>query len=284
MAGWPAPAVDEVHLWRACLDVASEALARLGATLTEAELERSASFKFDRDRARFVAARGQLRTLLARYLDANARDIVLMEGSHGKPRLAVGPGWLRFNLSHSDGVAVFAVARDREVGVDVEQIRCDLRIDEVARHFYSARERADLAGLAEGDRLRAAFDCWARKEAYLKAVGAGMALPLDGFDVTLRPGEPVRLDRHEMNAADPRSWSLHAFDAGPGYAAAVAVEGPPCRVPRAARVFSGSKKRRDHQPKNGIGLGEAYAQLGRALRKAGRRARPQSAGRLKARR
>jgi 4'-phosphopantetheinyl transferase len=237
LAGWPAPAPDGVHLWRARLDLAPEELARLGATLSEPELERAASLRFDRDRARFIAGRGLLRMLLARYLAAEVSDIALTEGAHGKPRLAGGMGWLRFNLAHSEVVAVFAVTRDREVGVDLERIRCDLRIDEVARHFYSARERADLAGLAEGDRLRAAFDCWTRKEAYLKAVGTGLALPLDGFDVTLRPGEPVRLDRHEMNAADPRSWSLHAFDAGPGYAAAVAVEGPPCTVPRAARAF-----------------------------------------------
>ena len=234
MAGWPAPAVDEVHLWRACLDVASEALARLGGTLTEAELARSASFKFDRDRARFVAARGQLRMLLARYLDANARDIVLMEGSHGKPRLAVGPGWLRFNLSHSDGVAVYAVARDREVGVDVERIRPDFPFDEVACHYFSPRERADLASLPEANRLRAAFDCWARKEAYLKAVGAGMALPLDGFDVSVHPGEPVRL-RRGAGAAASRCWSLYAFDVGPDYAAALAVEGRLGSVPSVAR-------------------------------------------------
>jgi 4'-phosphopantetheinyl transferase len=238
VTGWPTPAVDEVHLWQARLDLAPERLARLNAALSEPESERSVRFRFDRHRARFIAARGQLRTLLARYLDARACDITLTEGPHGKPRLAGGMGWLRFNIAHSEDVAVFAITRDREVGVDLEQIRCDLRIDEVARHFYSARERADLAGLAEGDRLRAAFDCWTRKEAYLKAVGTGLALPLDGFDVTLRPGEPVRLVRHQVNAADQRSWSLHAFDAGPGYAAAVAVEGPPCRVPRAARVFS----------------------------------------------
>ena len=180
MVGWPAPAADEVHLWQSRLDVTSEELTELCATLTESELERSASFRFDRDRARFIAARGQLRTLLARYLDAEVNDIVLSEGPHGKPRLASGPGWLRFNVAHSDAVAVFAVARDREVGVDLEEIRSDFPIDVVARHFYSPRERAELAGLPEGDRLRAAFDCWTRKEAYLKALGVGLALPFDG--------------------------------------------------------------------------------------------------------
>jgi 4'-phosphopantetheinyl transferase len=217
------------------LDIGSEALARLGATLTEAELERSARFKFDRSRAHFVAARGQLRRLLARYLDADACDVVLMEGAHGKPRLAVGPSWLRFNLSHSDGVAVYAVARNREVGVDVERIRPDFPFDEVARRYYSPRERADLAGLPEADRLLAAFRCWTRKEAYLKAIGVGMALSLDGFDVSVHPSEPVRLRSHDSGAAASRCWSLHGFDVGPGYAATVAVEGSPRLVPSAAR-------------------------------------------------
>ena len=229
--------MDEVHLWRAPLDVASEAVARLGATLTVAELGRAASFRFDRDRARFVAARGQLRLLLAQYLDANAREIVLMEGSHGKPSLAVGPSWLRFNLSHSDGVAVYAVARDHEVGVDLERIRSDFQFEEVARHYYSPRERAHLAGLPEADRLFAAFNCWTRKEAYLKAVGVGIALRLDGCDVGVHPGETVRLRRRDSGAAASRCWSLHAFDVGPGYAATVAVEGSPRSVPSAARVL-----------------------------------------------
>jgi 4'-phosphopantetheinyl transferase len=229
--------VDEVHLWRAPLDVGPEAVARLRATLTVGELERSASFRFDCDRARFVAARGQLRLLLARYLDANARDIALMEGSHGKPRLAVGPSWLRFNLSHSDGVAVYAVARDREVGVDHERIRSDFPFDEIARHYYSPRERAHLAGLPEADRLFAAFSYWTRKEAYLKAVGVGMALRLDGCDVGVNPAETVRLRRRDSGGAASRCWSLHAFNVGPGYAATVAVEGSPRSVPSAARVL-----------------------------------------------
>ena len=239
--------MDEVHLWQAGLDVAPMELAQLSAMLTEAELERSNAFRFEPDRARFIAARGLLRAVLGGYLGAVAGEVALGEGPNGKPRLAGATAPLRFNLSHSDDVVVFAVTWSREVGVDLERIRFDFPVDQVARLYYSPRERADLAGLPVGDRLRAAFECWTRKEAYLKAVGMGLTMPLDGFDVTVCPGEPVRLYRHDSRrSAEQGEWSLHAFDVGPDYAAAVAVEGP-CRVPRAARLFRLASIR-DHSP------------------------------------
>jgi 4'-phosphopantetheinyl transferase len=225
------PAADEVHLWRASSDVTGDELVHLASTLTVAELERSVRFRFDRDRARFVAARGQLRALLGRYLDTRPSEITLTKGRYGKPQLDAGRGWLRFNLSHSDGVAVFAVALDREVGIDLERIRVDFPIEDIARHNYSPRERADLALLPEADRCGAAFGCWTRKEAYLKAVGTGLALPLDAIEVGVEHGAPVRL----LDSDGEGCWSIHAFDAGPGYAAAVAVEGRPGKVPIAAR-------------------------------------------------
>lgn len=230
------PIAGEVHLWRAELDVAPALLDVLGTCLNAEEMERSARFRRVLDRNRFVAARGWLKTLLARYLDAAPSEIRLAVGPDGKPRLAGGLGRLRFNLAHSDRVAVFAVAWDREVGVDVERLRPDFPIDEVARHFFSIREQADLAALPRSDRLRAAFDCWTRKEAYLKAVGTGLLRPLDEFDVTIRPGEPLRL--HDRRAPDGRRWSLHGFDAGEGYSAAVVVEGGDCRVPGVARPLA----------------------------------------------
>ncbi|MDQ6774342.1 MAG: 4'-phosphopantetheinyl transferase superfamily protein [Candidatus Dormibacteraeota bacterium] len=238
MARWAAPAAGELHLWRAALDPTPDVLARLEASLTEDERARATRFRFPRDRARFAAGRGWLRELLAGYLDLAPEEIRIVAGTYGKPRLGAGPVWLRFNASHSDGLAVFAVARNREVGVDVERIRPDFPIDEVAHHFYSAREQADLAALSEADRLRAAFAVWTRKEAYLKAVGTGLALSLDAFDVTVRPGDPVRLHGHGGGAAQARRWSLHTVDLGPDYAAAVSVEGRPRMVPAKVRELS----------------------------------------------
>jgi 4'-phosphopantetheinyl transferase len=235
VAAWPTPAGDEVHLWQSRLDVGFVELGRMATTLSEPELDRSRGFRFERDRARFIAGRGQLRMLLGGYLGIKASEIALVEGPNGKPRLAGRTARLRFNLAHSDDVVVFALAWNREVGVDVERIRSDFPVDQVARRHFSPRERRDLAGLPEGDRLRAAFDCWTRKEAYLKASGVGLTVPLDGFDVTVRPGDPVCLFRPDAESAENGHWSLHAFDAGPGYAAAMAVEGLSCRVPSVAR-------------------------------------------------
>lgn len=220
------------------MDVAPALLTRLGACLSEQEQVRAARFRDDLDRARFVAARGWLRTLLGRYLNSGASEISFAVGQDGKPEIAGGPRWLRFNLAHSERVAVYAVARDREVGVDIERLRPDFPIDEIARHFFSSRERADLAAVPDGDRLRAAFNCWTRKEAYLKAVGTGLLRPLDEFDVTVRPGEPLRLRDNGAGGAGRRRWSLHAFEAGRDYAAAVVVEGGGCTVPHSAWALS----------------------------------------------
>lgn len=233
MAPWVAPTADEVHLWQAPLDVAPEVLDRLGAALSREESARATRYRFDVDRTRFIAARGWLRSLLARYTDCAPSEIHVTEGPHGKPRLAMGQASLRFNLSHSNDLAVCAIACEHEVGVDIEHIRQDMPIEDITRQL-SPREREELAALPEVDRRRAAFDCWTRKEAYLKAVGAGLSVPLDEFDVPTGPAFSGFVLLPSGDGGQPERWTLGTFDAGPEYAAAVAVEGN-CSVPAAAR-------------------------------------------------
>lgn len=226
----PALGADEVHVWRITLEPPPAGLARLAARLSPDERRRAARFHFERDRRRFHAARGALREVLAGYLGEEPERLGFVEGLHGKPGLAQAHGGeLRFNLSHSGELALCAVSR-RELGVDIEQLRALPDAGALARRFFSADETAALEALPATERLSAFFRCWTRKEAYLKAVGAGLLQPLDGFDVSLFPeaGE-CTLDVRGRPDETAR-WSLLGLEVGAGYAAAVVATRPAWRL------------------------------------------------------
>jgi 4'-phosphopantetheinyl transferase len=217
----------DVHVWRVVLDQPAIRLQSLWEQLAPEERDRAARFHFPKDRDRFVAARGLLRVILGAYLGVDPAGLRFTKNAYGKPALAEqrGPDDLRFNLSHSHELVLYAITRGREVGIDVEWMRPDLADEEIAARFFSPREVAALRALPEPQRLEAFFNCWTRKEAFIKARGEGLSLPLDEFDVSLAPGEPAALlgtcwDPHEAGR-----WSLRALSPGPGYAAALAVEG-----------------------------------------------------------
>ena len=219
---------DTVHVWLAGLDGMKESIPGFRDTLADDERERAQAFCLPRDRDRFILARGILRALLARYLGADPQEIRLRYERHGKPALAPESALLglSFNLSHSDGLALFAITRGRRVGVDVERVREDeLSLTEIARRSFAPREARTLTALPAPARPRAFFACWTRKEAYLKARGDGLMFPLDRFDVSLAPGDPPRLLEVRGEPAESARWSLAALDAPPGYEAALAVEG-----------------------------------------------------------
>jgi 4'-phosphopantetheinyl transferase len=206
-------------------------MARLCQVLSADERDRAARFHFDRDRRRFMAGRGLLRLILARYLDRPPGSLRLSYGPRGKPALAESRGTppLRFNVSHAAGLALYAVGRDRELGVDVERIAPELEAG-IAERFFSPREVAALARVPPDRRSESFFACWTRKEAYVKAKGDGLALGLDQFDVSLAPGEPAALLHVDGDPGETVRWSLLALDPGTGYAAALAVEGAGWRL------------------------------------------------------
>lgn len=218
---------DEVHVWRAPLDLPSERLERLRGTLAPDECERAARFYFERDRRHFVAARGLLRALLGRYLKLPPDGLRFGYTPHGKPHMADGGGgeWLRFNLSHSGGVALYAFGRGRELGVDIEQVRADIEHSQIAERFFSSREVAALRDLPPRLQREAFFLCWTRKEAYIKGIGEGLSLPLDSFDVSLTPGAPASLLAVRGDAREAARWGLRDLEPGPGYHAALVAEG-----------------------------------------------------------
>lgn len=218
---WP----NEVHVWRARLDGLWSKSFEL--SLSEDDRERAARFKFEGDRHRFIMARACLRTILARYLKTNAAGLQFDLGPFGKPGLAPRQNALdlRFNLSHSHQLALIAITRGREVGVDVEFMRADFANDEVAAHFFSPTEVKQLVRMPAGIKTRSFFNCWTRKEAYIKARGEGLSHPLDQFDVSFAPDAPAGLLDSRLDPTEVSRWSFEDLSPHPAYAAALTVEG-----------------------------------------------------------
>ena len=234
-AGWvpgdaaPPLAAGEVHVWRASLAPPPDALRRLHAVLDPDERAKAERYRFPEHRERFIAGRGIQRHLLARYLGLAPEAIVYRYTPHGKPELdgpAAAAG-LRFNVSNTDAAALFAFVLRREIGVDIERLKEMPDGASIAERFFSAPENEVFRAIPDEQRDLAFFTCWTRKEAYIKAVGEGLSMPLDRFDVTLRPGEPARLLATRGDPAEAGRWTLHEIDPGPGYLGALAVEGEP---------------------------------------------------------
>ena len=226
-AGPLAAAPDEVHVWRASLRPPPGTLARLEAHLSQDERARAARFRFDEHRTGFVAGRGVQREILARYTGLAPAALAYREGSHGKPALegAAAAAGIRFNVSNSGDLALYAVTLGREVGVDLEQLKPMPDGLDIARRFFSAPENEVFAALADEVRELAFFRCWTRKEAYIKAVGEGLSMPLDRFDVAFAPGQDARILRTRGNPAEAERWTMLALEPAPGYVGAVAVQG-----------------------------------------------------------
>jgi 4'-phosphopantetheinyl transferase len=223
---WPGLTANDVHVWRAPLEPAAQALDRLAAWLSPEETDRSRRFRFSRDRHGFVAAHGFLRLAVSRYLGVDPCDLEFDAGASGKPRLAdAGSEDLRFNLAHTDGMALIAVTRGREVGVDIERIKPGFDWAELAPRYFSAPERAGLDALPAPQRSRAGYEIWTRKEAWVKAVGTGLTTDLLDFGAGPLEGEPVWLGASSRPAAAAGPWTLCTVEAGGEYSAAVAVEG-----------------------------------------------------------
>jgi 4'-phosphopantetheinyl transferase len=217
----------DVHVWSMALHVEPAESMELERCLSVHERCRADRFAFDADRARFVVGRGLLRTILARYSGAPPSEIRFRTNEYGKPSLECERdegSALQFNFSHSDSIALCALSRGRAVGVDIERERPLPALEEIAERYFSAREHAALCELPEELRRRAFFACWSRKEAYIKARGLGMSLPLASFDVSLAPDEPAMLLAVRGEPEASARWALYDLDPADGFAAALVVE------------------------------------------------------------
>ncbi len=213
---WPVPTYtpklkkNVAHVWRASLEIPAVETERLRQILAADELRKAERFRFPGDRSRFIVARGTLRTILGGYLNMKPDEVRFCYGPFGKPELAeeADGETLRFSVSHSGGLALYAVTLGREIGVDLEYIRPDLMVEEIACQFLSPMEINLLKSCPGHLRKQAFFALWTRKEAYLKALGTGLA-------------NAYALCETDVDAL----WSFTDLHIAQGYAAAVAVEG-----------------------------------------------------------
>lgn len=221
----------QVDVWRVSLDLQPDSVKSAESTLSADETERASRFHFDKDRLRFIAAHGSLRDILSRYLQCEPYQLSFSRNEYGKPFLTrkttevVTTKKIEFNLSHSGNYALIAVALERKVGIDVERIREDIESENLAARYFSPSETSELMALPAKQRVVGFFNCWTRKEAYIKAQGLGLSLPLDSFDVSLAPNESAILQATRPDPHESTRWTLLTLDVESGYAGALAVEG-----------------------------------------------------------
>jgi 4'-phosphopantetheinyl transferase len=216
---------NEVHVWCTGLCLVGRVVASLSSRLSGDEQQRASRYLRQRDQRRFTLARGWLRTILGLYLKCDPRVVEFAYGPRGKPLLADSETGLRFNLAHSEEMAICAVTSNRWVGVDVEAIRPMTELEQIARRFFCRGEVVRLLSLHPVERLQGFFNCWTRKEAYLKATGQGVAAGLDQFEVTLAPGDTPLMLSNRFAPEELQRWTLYDLQPLRGYAAALAVEG-----------------------------------------------------------
>jgi len=214
----------DIHIWRAPLDMSQAPRSLLAAWLAADESTRAARFHFQQDRDRFIAARGWLRMIAGRYLDMMPTAVDFAYSRYGKPaiRECVETVALRFNLAHAGDLALYAFTLRRDVGIDIEVIDPQFFSEAIARQFFSPREVTALLEFPVSERPHAFFDCWTRKEAFIKAQGMGLSLPLNQFEVSLEHDQPALLHT-AWDPSEAGRWSLINIDPAPGYSAALAV-------------------------------------------------------------
>lgn len=218
---------NDVHVWSASLNLPTFRVRQLAEKLSIDECIRAERFYFERDRRRFIVGRGLLRTILGCYLGIEPEQLQFCYGPHGRPSLVetLGESILNFNLSHSQDLALYAITRQRKIGIDVEYIHPIADIEQFAARFFSIREQAVFNALPANQKLTALFHCWTCKEAFVKAIGDGLTFSLNQFDVSLSPSEPAQLLSIRGDYFCVKHWSLKKLKPAPKYVAALAVEG-----------------------------------------------------------
>jgi 4'-phosphopantetheinyl transferase len=222
---------DEVHVWHVDLVAWDKEADSLLELLSADEQERAARFKFAGPRNQYLISRALLRRALGRYLKIEGREVRFQTATNGKPELAADSD-LRFNLSHTQGATVFAITRKRQVGVDVERMRKDTNAMELAERFFSRPEVQWLRSQPASEVIASFFSCWTAKEAYIKAQGEGLSMPLISFGVLPSPADAsskLRLEVYD-DPEESKRWSIWRLELGLDLRAALAVDGESCRV------------------------------------------------------
>ncbi len=216
--------IGEVHLWLVSIAEKEAQLDDLHGLLSQEELSRAERFYFEKDRKRYIIARGMLRTILSQYCRFEPEDHQFGYNQYGKPNL-IDNDWLRFNISHSGDKVLYGFTQNRELGIDIEYVKPFENTHQIVERFFSDHEKEQFRSVPDHMKNIAFFNCWTRKEAYIKALGKGMSLPLDEFSVYFIPDKPACLLETKHDIQEKDRWTLQEINVGEGYVAAVTVQG-----------------------------------------------------------
>jgi 4'-phosphopantetheinyl transferase len=220
---------DEAHVWLVRLNLSPAAIETLAETLNPDEQSRAARFKVNHARDQFVVSHAFLRMILGKYLQAAPQQLTFRLGPQGKPELAK-PAALHFNLSHTNSLAAVAVTRAAAIGVDVERVRENVDSVQLAERYFSKREADWVRAHPVSRRAAGFFSCWTAKEAYIKAIGGGLSIALDGFAIV---PDPKKLELELEIPSDPAAsgnWTMRRLELPAEFRGAVAVNSAGCRV------------------------------------------------------
>ena len=215
---------EDAHIWRADLEVDEGIQSSFLKLLTPDEKNRAQKFHFAKDKRNFIAARGILRFLIGKYLEMNPAEISFQYSQFGKPSIASNNS-LKFNISHSQNIALFAFTKKLNIGIDVEFVNPKIEAKDIAANFFSTNEVLNLLALPEELQTLGFFNCWTRKEAFIKAVGEGLSFPLDKFEVSLDPDKPAKLLATHWEPKAVSKWSMYSMLPETNFVGCLAIEG-----------------------------------------------------------
>jgi len=216
------------QIWIIDLDIEDQILHSYFSMIGEDEKQRASRFKFQKDYKAFVITRACLRILLADYLNMDPEELKFIYSNYGKPEIAYDRCDLQFNVSHSKHVSLIGISKTDPIGVDIEFIKFDEDLNIVARRFFSENEYNEFESLNQSDKAQGFFNCWTRKEAFIKAVGHGLSFPLKEFDVSLIPGAPARLKKTHFDEHEKDEWTMMDIGLPTGYVGAFAIKQKRC--------------------------------------------------------
>ncbi len=214
---------NEVHLWYGKVNEFSKNVESYANLLSLEETARANNFKFAKDRTVYVLARGLLRILSGRYLDQIPESIKFNYGEYGKPEYDVQTP-IKFNISHSGNMIVLAFVRNFDIGVDIENIKEDFDVIDIAKHFFSSDEIQRLEALPKEQKVAGFYRCWTRKESFIKAKGSGLSFPLTSFSVSL-DADKAELLRTDWAITEKKEWRMFSFEPANGYLGSLSVRG-----------------------------------------------------------
>jgi len=215
---------NESHVWYIHINSLKKNTAFLQGFLSEDEILKASKFRFDKDKTCSIITRGALRWLSSRYLNLQPEDIVFKYGDYGKPDFDFETH-LKFNVSHAGDMAIIGFVLEADIGVDIEHIKSDFDVLDIASNYFSNSEIVSLKQLPQAHLARGFYRCWTRKESFIKAKAKGLSFPLDSFSVSIDSDHDTALLETKWNQNEKDLWRLFSFSPQENYLGAISVKG-----------------------------------------------------------